>query len=312
MKNGHLSLALLSTVLLMGCASQKSPAKPATVSAQTDIQKNSPVDPPATTPTSTPAPTPASESTAEPAADEEDIDTTPPSAPPQNVDPYEKFNRAMFAFNDRLDHWILRPIAKTYDHITPTPIHKGVTNFFDNIDMLNTIPNDLLQAKFAYFTADLWRFILNTTFGIGGIFDIASRAGLPKHHEDFGMTLAYWGGADGLKPQPYLVLPFIGSTTTRDAFAKIPAAATWPFNYIEPQYYSYGAFALDMVNKRASLLAADKLVQDAFDPYIFVRSAYLQSRNHELEKNRHETNFAPYTTETENSPTDEDNSGNEL
>ena len=310
MKNGHLSLALLSTLLLMGCANQKSPVKPAAVNAPENIQKDIQKNPPVSSQSTAPADPPATTTT--PAADEEDIDTAPPQAPPQNVDPYEKFNRKMYAFNDRLDHWILRPIAKAYDHVTPTPIHKGVTNFFDNIDMLTTIPNDLLQAKFAYFTADLWRFILNTTFGIGGLFDIASRAGLPKHHEDFGMTLAYWGGPYGLKPQPYLVLPFLGPTTTRDAFGRIPAIATWPFNYIEPQYYSYGAFALSMVNKRANLLPADKLVQDAFDPYIFMRSAYLQSRNHELEQNWHETDFPPYTTETVNPPTDDDNAGNEL
>ncbi len=247
------------------------------------------------------------------AAATDNLETDLPAAPPEkNVDPYEKFNRAMFSFNDFLDHWVLRPVAQGYDTVTPPTIHKGITNFFDNVAMITTIPNDLLQGKSAYFTADTWRFIINTTLGVGGIFDIATRFGLPKHHEDFGMTLAYWSGPDGLKPQPYLVLPFLGSTTTRDAFGKIPDSATWPFTYIQPEYYNIGAVALNVVNIRAGLLSADKLVQQSFDPYIFVRSAYLQSRNHQLEKNRHETNFPPYTTETESAPTIDDNAGNEL
>ncbi len=229
-----------------------------------------------------------------------------------NVDPYEKFNRRVFAVNMTLDKYIIKPVAHGYDTITPVPIRKGIGNFFANLDMLNTIPNDLLQGKTAYFTADTWRFILNSTLGIGGLFDVATRFGLPKHHEDFGLTLAYWGGDCGLKPQPYLMLPVMGPTTTRDAFGKIPTYATWPFTYIDPQYYNYGAWALSALDKRADLLPADKLVEDSFDPYIFVRSAYLQSRNHQIEKNRHETNFPPYTTETEATPTEDDNTGNEL
>lgn len=299
-----LLLTLLGTTPLLGLSGE-SYAQDANGQHQTVSTKaNLPVNPPVNTPS-------AKTTTADTDTDDTDIDSTP--LPPEvNADPYEKFNRAMFGMNDKLDHWFLHPIAKGYDTVTPSPIRKGVTNFFDNIDMLTTIPNDLLQGKTAYFTADTWRFILNTTLGIGGLFDIATRVGLPKHHEDFGMTLAYWGGADGLKPQPYLVLPLLGSSTTRDAFGKIPNAASWPFNYMDPQYYNYGAIALNVVSKRADLLPADKLVQDSFDPYIFVRSAYLQSRNREIEKNNHETNFPPYTTETESAPSDIDDSGNEL
>lgn len=243
--------------------------------------------------------------------DANDTDNTTPAAPEQNVDPYEKFNRAMFAFNDFLDYWLLHPISKGYNTVTPPPIRKGVSNFFDNVDMLTTIPNDLLQGKSAYFAADTWRFILNSTLGIGGLFDIATRVGLPKHHEDFGLTLAYWSGEDGLKPQPYLMLPFFGPSTTRDAFGKIPNAASWPFNYIQPEYYNYGAIAMNAVSKRADLLPADKLVKESFDPYIFIRSAYLQTRNHSIEKNRQESNFSPYTTGSQDNPAPED-AGNEL
>lgn len=143
-----------------------------------------------------------------------DIDTATSPTPERNVDPYEKFNRSMFTFNDKLDQWILHPVAKGYDNITPSPIRRCITNFFSNLDTLTTIPNDLLQGKTAYFVADTWRFMINSTVGIGGLLDIASLAGLPKHHEDFGLTLAYWSGDYGLKPQPYLVLPFLGSKRT--------------------------------------------------------------------------------------------------
>ncbi len=240
----------------------------------------------------------------------DEITNTPPE---KNVDPHEKFNRAMYNFNDMLDKLILHPVATAYDKITPSPIRKGVSNFFANIDMLTTIPNDLLQGKTAYFAADTWRFILNSTLGIGGLFDVATRAGLPKHHEDFGMTFAYWNGKEGVSNQTsYLVLPFVGSSTVRDAIGKIPNAATWPFNYITPEYYNYGAVALNVVSKRADLLPADKLVADAFDPYIFVRSAYLQSRQHDIEKSYHETNFFPYTDQPESAPTPDEDAGNEL
>jgi len=279
-------VAIMFTTVLM--------AAPAGYAQTQSTQADIPVNPPPTTDANTPA----------------EIET--PAPPPEkNVDPYEKFNRAMFGFNSKIDKFILIPVAKGYDTVTPTPIRKGVTNFFANVDMLTTIPNDLLQGKTAYFVADTWRFLINSTIGIGGLFDVATRVGLPKHSEDFGLTLAYWGGEAGLKPQPYLVLPLLGSTTTRDAFGKIPNAATWPFNYITPEYYNYGALGLNVINKRADYLPATKLVQEAFDPYIFVRSAYLQSRNREIERNRHETNFPPYTTEPE-TPKEEENSGNEL
>lgn len=333
----HRVICLTAVIIpLLGCSShvQKPMAEVTTedpVHGHTEqvpdaVKTSQPDKPKEDTPAITTAGAPkddTSEATTSDAPKDDTPETTTPAEPKDdipettksvevNVDPYEKFNRRVFAVNMTLDKYIFKPIAHGYDTITPVPIRKGIGNFFANLDMLNTIPNDLLQGKTAYFTADTWRFILNSTLGIGGLFDVATRFGLPKHHEDFGLTLAYWGGECGLKPQPYLMLPILGSTTTRDAFGKIPTYATWPFTYIDPQYYNYGAWALSAVDKRANLLPADKLVEDSFDPYIFVRSAYLQSRNHDIEKNRHETNFPPYTTETETSPTEDDNTGNEL
>ncbi len=211
------------------------------------------------------------------------------SPPAVNVDPYEKFNRAMFGFNDKLDHWILRPIAKGYDKITPAPVHKSINNFFDNLDLLMTFPNDFLQAKFAFAAQDFWRFIINSSVGIGGLFDPATHLGVNMRNEDFGLTLAYWSGLDGFKPQPYLVIPFLGSSTVRDAFGKIPDSACWPFIYIDPWYLTYAVYAGKVINERANLLPADQLVQQAFDPYIFVRSAYLQTRQNAILKNWQET-----------------------
>lgn len=206
-----------------------------------------------------------------------------------NVDPYEKFNRAMYSFNDKLDHWILRPVAKGYDTITPAPVHRSINNFFDNLDLLITFPNDFLQAKFAFAAQDFWRFIINSSIGIGGLFDPATHLGIAMRNEDFGLTMAYWSGLDGFKPQPYLVIPFLGSSTVRDAFGKIPDSACWPFVYLDPWYLSYAVYAGKVINERANLLPADKLVDEAFDPYIFVRSAYLQTRQQAILKNWQET-----------------------
>ncbi len=228
----------------------------------------------------------------------------PTQPPPDRTDPYEKFNRTMYGFNDGLDHWILRPIAKGYDTVTPNFVHKGINNFFDNIDVLTSFPNDILQGKFAFAAIDFWRFLINATIGIGGLADPATSLGLDLRKEDFGLTLAYWGGLDGFKPQPYLVLPFLGPSTARDAFGRIPDSATWPFLYIDPWYLTYAVYGVKVVNERANLLPADKLVAQAFDPYIFVRSAYLQTRQQAILKNWQETH--PDYTPPEVTPTDID------
>lgn len=200
-----------------------------------------------------------------------------------SVDPYERFNRFTFAFNQCIDHLALRPIAKVYDTITPPPLREGVTNIYNNVDELQTMANDILQGKIRYAFVDFWRLVINSTIGIGGLFDVASRMGLPKHYEDFGMTLAYWSG--GTK-SPYLVLPIIGPSTFRAGLGMLADISTKPTVYITPRWIRYASFGLYAINTRARLLAADKLIDTAFDPYVFVRNAYLQKRNQLIAKNQ--------------------------
>ena len=128
-------------------------------------------------------------------------------------DPLEPFNRAMFEFNEVVDDKVLEPVAKTYKYITPDPVETGVSNFFSNIGEVSTIANDVFQFKFQQAGYDFLRFSINTTAGILGIFDVATPIGLTKNKEDFGQTLGYWGVPQG----PYLVLPFFGSSSFRDA-----------------------------------------------------------------------------------------------
>ena len=128
-------------------------------------------------------------------------------------DPLEPMNRAIFEFNEVVDDNIFEPVAKTYKYITPDPVETGVSNFFSNIGEVSTIANDVFQFKFKQAGYDFLRFSINTTIGVLGIFDVATSVGLKKNNEDFGQTLGYWGIPQG----PYLVLPFFGASTFRDA-----------------------------------------------------------------------------------------------
>ena len=131
-------------------------------------------------------------------------------------DPYEPFNRVMYKFNDTLDRFVSEgPVATLYNKIMPKPLATGLTNFYNNVDTIPTIINDILQGNYHQMASDTWRFAINTTIGIGGLVDVASRLGLDPHLEDFGLTLAHWGH----KNSNYLVLPFVGPTTVRDGIA---------------------------------------------------------------------------------------------
>lgn len=205
------------------------------------------------------------------------------------IDPYEKFNRFSFALNQCLDHLALRPVAKVYDTLTPPPLKKGVTNFFNNLWEIRTIPNDILQGKIRYALTDLWRFIINSTIGLGGLIDVAKHMGLQRHYEDFGMTLAYWSGKT---KSPYLVIPVLGASTFRAGLGQLGDWGLSPWIYVEPDIIRWTARGVYAVNTRARLLPADKLVDTAFDPYIFVRNAYLQKRHQLIENNKQ-----PYLSE---------------
>lgn len=203
--------------------------------------------------------------------------------PTAENDPFEGYNRVMFAFNQDIDHLALRPAAKIYETITPTPLRKGVTNVFANLGELTTLPNDILQGNIKYAMLDFWRFAVNSTFGIGGLFDVASRMGMPKHVETFGLTLAKWRGG---KSSAYFVLPFMGPSTIQNTIGFTADTFTQPWVYVDNSAITYSAFGLQLVDTRARYLDADKLVDTAFDPYAFVRDAYMQKTQQQIAQNQ--------------------------
>ncbi|HVK98774.1 MAG TPA: VacJ family lipoprotein [Dongiaceae bacterium] len=208
-----------------------------------------------------------------------------PAVASEEADPWEGFNRAIFAFNDTLDRFLLKPVAIGYDAAMPDPLQSGVSNFFNNLGEVKNIFNDLLQAKFRQAGLDSTRMLVNTTVGFAGFIDIGSRIGLEPHDEDFGQTLGYWGVGSG----PYLVLPLLGPSTIRDAAGLPPDIMIHPSNLVEHDLTRYSIDAVGIVDIRASLLEAEKLV--AGDRYTFFREAYLQRRDFLLKDGVVEDNF---------------------
>jgi phospholipid-binding lipoprotein MlaA len=214
-------------------------------------------------------------------------DVTPPTS---NIDPYETFNRPMFVFNDWLDRWILKPIAVVYSKVTPKPLSKGLSNAYNNIDTLPTLLNDILQGNFYQAINDSWRLGINTTIGIGGLFDVATAMGLEANNkQDFGLTLARWGWVNS----NYLVLPILGPGTVRDQLSVYPNYYLTIYPYIEPDSLMYGVYAGSVIVKRAEILRYQNVFeQAALDKYTFVRDAYLQRRAYLIERNKQLSN--PY------------------
>lgn len=199
---------------------------------------------------------------------------TGPGANPQ--DPLEPYNRAMSHFNEGVDKVLLVPAATLYKEALPRPVRSGVGNFFANLGDLWSFVNNALQAKGQAAADSLARFGINTFIGIGGLFDVASEAGIARHKQDFGLTLAHWGVSSG----PYLVLPLLGPSTLRDT-ASLPVD-TWGDLawHARPITTRNGLYALDFVDRRAGLLGATSLRDAAaLDPYTFTRDLYLDLRN---------------------------------
>jgi phospholipid-binding lipoprotein MlaA len=193
----------------------------------------------------------------------------------RNPDPFEKVNRGVFRFNDTLDRYALRPAATIYRDYTPKIVQTGVGNFFDNLSGPTTILHQFLQGKFKQGTQDTGRFLLNTTLGWGGLIDVASGGtNLPKHNEDSGQTLGWWG----VPPGPFLMLPFLGPATLRDAPARIADDFTQPFRWYESGSERWLSLGLSFLDRRAQYLSLDKTLAQTYDPYVFVRNAYLQRR----------------------------------
>lgn len=223
---------------------------------------------------------------AAPSATSEGMPAIPDLSPDvsQN-DPYEKFNRSMFIFNDKLDIYIVKPIATVYNTILPKPINQGIHNFFNNINNLPTIANDILQFNFYQAANDTWRLIINTTLGIGGLFDVASRMQLAPYTNDFGLTLASWG----YRHSNYVVWPFFGPSSIRDGVG-IPvdyfAFSIYP--HVHPVSTRYIVYTVGVIDKRAQLLQFQSVFDEAMlDKYTFFRNAYLQRRAYQIDQNQH-------------------------
>lgn len=192
-------------------------------------------------------------------------------------DPLEPFNRAMFAFNEKFDAWLLRPTAKGYDFIFPRPVKRSIGNFFSNLVQPRVAMNDLLQGKAKQSARDLGRFVVNTTAGVLGLFDVARHVGLEASEaEDWGQTFAVWGVSGG----PYFVWPIIGPRYLRDT---VGFGFDWlsnPLTYVQDPYTTWGLWGLDIVDTRARFLPADRVIKQAAgdDKYVFIREAYRQRR----------------------------------
>ncbi len=190
-------------------------------------------------------------------------------------DPLESYNRFMYEVNDSLDEAVVKPLAKGYKAIVPTPVDRGITNVFNNLVDLTSILNNLLQLKFEHAVASLGRVMVNSSFGVLGLFDVASAHDMPRYKEDFGQTLGRWG----IGPGPYIVLPLLGPSDARDAFGLLVDWYIDPVRQIDPERESWGVAVLRGLDQRADLLSASKVMEEAaLDKYEFHRDAYLQKR----------------------------------
>jgi phospholipid-binding lipoprotein MlaA len=194
-------------------------------------------------------------------------------------DPWEGFNRKSYAFNDAVDRAVLKPVAEGYEKVVPAPAREGVNNFFSNLEDIGTSLNNILQGKPVEGINDFGRFIVNTTLGFFGLWDVATPMGLEKHYEDFGQTLGVWGMPSG----PYLVIPFLGPSTARDAPAKAVDPSWYYSNAVDSNGVYWGLWTLDKVRERANLLKAEGVMAEAaLDRYSFIRDSWLQRRRSQV------------------------------
>jgi phospholipid-binding lipoprotein MlaA len=190
-------------------------------------------------------------------------------------DPLEPLNRGIYKFNDTVDKAVLKPVATGYKEAMPEPVRTAVGNFFSNLDDVLVLLNDLLQFKLEQAASDFSRLVWNTSVGIAGLIDVATPMDLPKHNEDFGQTLGYWGVNNG----PYLVLPFFGPSTLRDTVGTVVDVQFDPVAQHTPVAERNSAIAIHAVDNRSRLLEAEEVFDEAaIDRYVFLRDAYLQRR----------------------------------
>jgi phospholipid-binding lipoprotein MlaA len=202
------------------------------------------------------------------------------TAQTQKDDPMEGWNRKVFAMNKRLDRYIIKPIALTYRFITPKFVRVGITNFFSNVDDITVIANDFLQFNGPQVAPDIGRFLINTTVGLVGFIDVASRMGLEKHDEDFGQTLGVWS----FEYSPYFVLPLLGPSTLRDTAGRGVDVVLSPFLWVDIDDTILSSVkALEVTNARSNILDREGVIDmAAIDEYTFVRDAYLKNRRYKI------------------------------
>ena len=211
-----------------------------------------------------------------------DPNVSSPSVALQSYDPWEKFNRRVYAFNGVFDRSVLKPLAKTYAKVVPEPARNGVNNFFNNLGQPATIVNAVLQGKGKLAAQSLGRFALNTTVGIGGLFDPAARINILNRREDFGQTLGVWGW----KRSRFLVLPLFGPSTARDAIGLAVNARLSPVRYVEEDKPRVFLQVLGLIDLRTRLFPLDNLVAGATDEYVLVRDSWLQRRDYQISGGR--------------------------
>ncbi|MCK9489301.1 MAG: VacJ family lipoprotein [Xanthomonadales bacterium] len=201
-----------------------------------------------------------------------------PVAAPDEFDPWERGNRKVFAFNEGVDRYLIRPVARGYVTVTPSGVRQIVGNFFGNLRLPWSATNSLLQGKPGDSGRNLSRFVVNSTVGLLGLFDPASKFGIYEQQEDFGQTLAVWGVGQG----PYLVLPFVGPSSVRDGVGGGLDGYVSATTYYARTEANYWPQALELINLRAQLFQIESYVADAYDPYVFMRDAYRQRRIHAI------------------------------
>ena len=202
--------------------------------------------------------------------------TLPPGTTRSPRDPWERMNRATFKMNYALDKAVLRPVARGYQRAVPRFMQTGFRNFMSNLGYPVVMVNDVLQGEFRSFGNDTARLLLNTIWGLGGLFDPATTAGLDKNYRDFGQTLGKWG----LKTGPYFVIPFLGPSDVRDGFGRLVDEYSDPRHYIRNRWWNWGLWTVEKIDNRALLLSADQALDTSYDPYAFMRNVYLQNRDY--------------------------------
>ena len=194
----------------------------------------------------------------------------------EEIDPFEETNRSIYEFNESLDSNVLEPVSRAYKNNMPEAAQKGIGNFLDNLGDVSTLANQILQFKPIESAETLARILVNTTIGLGGLFDVASDMGLITEDEDFGQTMAVWGVEQG----PYVVLPLLGPSTVRDGIGTY-VDLTSPANMVD-EIDEVGVSVINVVDKRVDLLPITDILDQSDDPYITMRSSYLQKRNNDI------------------------------